>query len=221
MFHSKSAEDDSAREKLTGLERARLEQAQQRARPAPMPPAPVPVQSPSPVKMPAPVPAPAPAKVDQRAPVRSPATAPRPVGSDAQLSVGPGVIMKGDIINCDLLRIEGIVEGDVKARKLIIAAGGAFVGTAEINEAEVEGRFEGSLAVGGLLVLRGTGRATGKFAYGEIEIERGGQLSGEVQAGKRTQAKPLDPKAPVRPPNVEGASSDATTLRTALWPKVQ
>jgi cytoskeletal protein CcmA (bactofilin family) len=94
---------------------------------------------------------------------------------------GAGVTVKGDM-QCDMLRVEGNIEGNVKARKLEISAGGALLGTADIEDAEIEGRFEGTLSVAGLLIVRSTGRVSGKFHYGNIEIERGGTISGEVQA---------------------------------------
>jgi cytoskeletal protein CcmA (bactofilin family) len=118
------------------------------------------------------------------APVRTPVTAPKPAvppsPNAAMLVAGAGVTLKGNM-QCDMLRVEGSIEGDVKARKLMISAGGTLMGTAEIEDAEVEGLFEGTLIVSGHLVVRSTGRLTGKFQYGEIEIERGGAITGEVQ----------------------------------------
>ncbi|GAA0571678.1 hypothetical protein GCM10008942_20470 [Rhizomicrobium electricum] len=96
------------------------------------------------------------------------------------LVAGAGVTLKGNM-QCDMLRVEGSIEGDVKARKLVISSGGTLMGTAEIEDAEIEGIFEGTLIVSGHLVVRSTGRLAGKFQYGEIEIERGGAVTGEVQ----------------------------------------
>jgi len=113
----------------------------------------------------------------------------------AQLAVGAGVTLKGNM-QCDLLRVEGNIEGDVKARKLVIASGGTLVGTADIDDAEIEGHFEGTLAVASLLVVRSTGKLAGKFQYGEIEIERGGVVSGEVQLNANGSIS----TAPMAPP---------------------
>jgi cytoskeletal protein CcmA (bactofilin family) len=115
-----------------------------------------------------------------RAPVVAPKPAAPPSPNAAMLVAGAGVTLKGNM-QCDMLRVEGSIEGDVKARKLVISSGGTLMGTAEIEDAEVEGIFEGTLIVSGHLVVRSTGRLAGKFQYGEIEIERGGAVTGEVQ----------------------------------------
>jgi cytoskeletal protein CcmA (bactofilin family) len=162
---------------LTGLERAKLERSmhgdepQNRAVP----------QSPTAQTAPIVVPKPA------AAPVAQPAPAP---GSDAHLYAGPGIKLKGDIVGCDTLRIEGIVDGNAIARQLILCPGGSFLGTADIEEAEIEGSFDGTLNVRGRLVLRNNGRIAGTLSYGEIEIERGGEITGQITPhGEQIAAK--------------------------------
>lgn len=126
----------------------------------------------------APVPQPKPvAPAASATPSNKPAVSPHA----AQLIAGAGVTLKGEM-RCDMLRVEGTIEGDVKARRLEISGGGILLGTVEVDEAVVEGRFEGSLTVTGLMVVRKTGRASGKIQYGDIEIERGGAVSGEIAA---------------------------------------
>jgi cytoskeletal protein CcmA (bactofilin family) len=63
-----------------------------------------------------------------------------------------------------------------------IAESGLFKGSASIEEAEVRGRFEGNMTVRKRLMIRATGRVSGTIRYGQIEIECGGQISGDVQA---------------------------------------
>jgi cytoskeletal protein CcmA (bactofilin family) len=62
-----------------------------------------------------------------------------------------------------------------------IAESGLFKGSASIEEAEVRGRFEGNLTVRKRLLIRATGRVSGTIRYGQIEIECGGQISGDIQ----------------------------------------
>ena len=59
---------------------------------------------------------------------------------------------------------------------------GLFKGSASIEEAEIHGRFEGNLTVRKRLLIKATGRVSGTIRYGQIEIECGGQISGDVQA---------------------------------------
>ncbi len=143
-----------------------------------------PVRVAVPAAAPAAPPPPSAPVVEAVEPVRAPVAAAKPAvppsPNAAMLVAGAGVSLKGNM-QCDMLRVEGSIEGDVRARKLVISSGGVLMGTAEIEEAEVEGVFEGTLIVSGHLVVRSTGRLAGKFQYGEIEIERGGAITGEVQ----------------------------------------
>jgi cytoskeletal protein CcmA (bactofilin family) len=102
----------------------------------------------------------------------------------AKLTVGPNIKLKGvEITDCDTLLVEGSVEATMKSRVIQIAETGAFHGEAEIETAEIMGRFDGSLTVRDKLVIRASGRVSGKVRYGKLVIEEGGQLSGEVQVG--------------------------------------
>ena len=55
-----------------------------------------------------------------------------------------------------------------------------FNGESTTEEADVQGSFEGNLVVGKRLIVRATGRVSGKITYGEVEIERGGRICGEI-----------------------------------------
>jgi len=133
----------------------------------------------------------APAAINPTATERA---APQPIpaaGSSAHLYAGPGIKLKGEINGCDTLRVEGVVDGNAVARQLILCPGGSFLGTAEIDEAEIEGNFDGTLNVHGKLFLRSTGRITGTLSYGQIEIEKGGEIAGQITPnGKQPIAKP-------------------------------
>ncbi len=100
-----------------------------------------------------------------------------------RLIVGREISLSGEITSCDRLVVEGSVEANlVNCRDIDIAESGLFKGSASIDEAEIRGRFEGTLEVRNRLLIRATGRVIGTVRYGQIEIERGGQVSGDVQA---------------------------------------
>jgi cytoskeletal protein CcmA (bactofilin family) len=184
---------------LTGLERAKLERSLRPVEPQP-PPAPVVVPS----KPMAAVLVPQPELTAQ--PVPAPESA-------AHLYAGPGVKLKGEIVGCDTLRIEGIVDGNATARQLILCPGGSFLGTAEIEEAEIEGNFDGTLNVRSRLVLRANGRVAGTLSYGEIEIERGGEIAGQITPqGKQIAAMPRSETAFVSVSNERRALSAVPKL---------
>src|SRR5579883_1725809 len=100
-----------------------------------------------------------------------------------RLIVGREISLSGEINSCDRLVVEGSVEANLQnCRDVDIAESGLFKGSAVIDEAEVRGRFEGELVVRKRLLIRATGRVTGVIRYGQIEVECGGQISGDIQA---------------------------------------
>ncbi len=76
----------------------------------------------------------------------------------SKLIVGPDIKLKGaEITDCDTLVVEGRVEASM-------------------------GRFEGELTARKQLVIRATGRVSGKVRYGKVAIEEGGEISGDIAA---------------------------------------
>jgi cytoskeletal protein CcmA (bactofilin family) len=107
----------------------------------------------------------------------------RAEGELRKLTVGREITLSGEINSCDMLVIEGSVEANLtNCRDIDIAESGLFKGEAAIEEAEIRGRFEGSLTVRKRLLIRASGRVVGTIRYGQIEIECGGQISGDIQA---------------------------------------
>ena len=100
-----------------------------------------------------------------------------------KLIVGREIALSGEITSCDRLVVEGSVEANLaNCHDIDIAESGLFKGSASIEEAEIRGRFEGTLTVRKRLFIRATGKVVGTVRYGQIEIECGGQISGDIQA---------------------------------------
>jgi cytoskeletal protein CcmA (bactofilin family) len=98
------------------------------------------------------------------------------------LTVGPDIQMKGEISSCDRVVIEGMVDATMRdVHTVELTETGALKGTAEVEDAEVSGTFEGDLTVRGKLTVYASGRIRGNVTYGEIEIQRGGQISGNIR----------------------------------------
>ena len=57
---------------------------------------------------------------------------------------------------------------------------GSRRGNATVETAEINGTFDGDLSVENRLFIRSKGRVTGTIRYGELEIERGGHISGTL-----------------------------------------
>lgn len=100
---------------------------------------------------------------------------------DNRLLVGRNIHLKGEIGSCDTLVVEGRVEASMKSRIIQTAESGVFIGEAEVETAEIRGRFEGKLTANKRLVVHSTGRVAGTVRYGSIIIEEGGRIGGDVQ----------------------------------------
>ncbi len=99
-----------------------------------------------------------------------------------RLIVGREISLSGEIGSCDVLIVEGTVEAKLRnGRSIEIAQNGLFKGSVEIDEADIGGRFEGDLTVRNRLTVRSSGKVIGSIKYGELAVEVGGQLVGDVQ----------------------------------------
>ena len=113
-------------------------------------------------------------------PAEAPASA--SAGTSKHLIVGKGISLSGEITACDRLIVEGTVKVILnQTRAIEITETGIFTeGKAEVEEAEISGRYEGELTVRGRLLIRATGKVSGTVKYGELEVERGGCLAGNL-----------------------------------------
>jgi len=96
--------------------------------------------------------------------------------------VGPETSFSGEIASCNRLIVEGTLEAKLDdCQYVIINEGGIFRGEGSADNADVRGSFEGNLVVRKRLLIRATGQVSGTIAYGEIEIECGGKISGKIE----------------------------------------
>ncbi len=151
-----------------------------------------------------PLPAAAPAAGAALDPVERPAPPSRFTSDDGEtgkrLIVGAGIQLKGEITACERLIVEGQVEVTMNAtRALEIAPSGHFIGSCEVEEAEISGVYEGDLSVRNRLVVHKGGRVVGKISYGELELERGGEIAGELSVRNRKRDQASTPPGGPKP----------------------
>ena len=97
--------------------------------------------------------------------------------------VGEGVTFQGSIVVPGKLIVHGKVEGgDIEARELVVGRTGVGAGKTRVDIAEVHGRIVDHIETKVRLSIRKSGSVEGSAIYGEIEIEKGGKLSGNVSA---------------------------------------
>jgi cytoskeletal protein CcmA (bactofilin family) len=113
------------------------------------------------------------------------------------LIIGEGISLSGEVTSCDRLIVEGTIEAKLeKCQHVIIAETGVFNGKASTENADVRGRFQGELVVRKRLLIRAGGHVSGTIAYGEIEIESGGKISGAIEEAGPANVVPS--RVPIR-----------------------
>ncbi len=161
---------------------------------SPQPPTPTPPGSPAgggPLGT-SPQGAPPPPRPTLQPPVRPAAPAER-----RTLVVGKGISVQGTVQDAERLVVEGTVEASmIHATELSIAQGGVFKGAVEVEEAEIAGTIDGTLTARANLIVRATGKVLGTAHYRRLQVEDGGQITGELKmtaAGKTAEpAKAAD-----------------------------
>src|SRR5437016_9187822 len=124
-----------------------------------------------------------------------PRSHPRSSEADVRtLIIGPGVSVKGEITSCNRLIVQGKIEAKLAdCPNVVIKEGGVFNGESTTEDADVQGSFDGKLVARKRLIIRATGRVSGDISYGEIEIERGGKISGEIDQNAESAPSHLKP----------------------------
>ncbi len=132
------------------------------------------------------------------------------------LVVGREICLNGHDISCDKLVVEGSVEAEkVESRIIEISKDGHFKGTAVIENAEISGWFEGKLKVSKRLVIHAGGRVIGNIRYGQLEIEAGGEISGDIKLISPSERQAEEP-LPMEPMTaVKGKSRERPGARNA------
>ena len=96
--------------------------------------------------------------------------------------IGRGISVHGTIQDAERLEVQGIVEAKmIHATELSIAQGGVFRGEVEVEEAEIAGTIDGTLTARNALVVRATGRVLGIARCRRLQVEDGGQITGQIE----------------------------------------
>ncbi len=136
-------------------------------------------------------------------------------GQGRRLVVGPDISLNGEITSCDILVVEGQVQAVLKdCKQMEIAPSGYFKGNAELQDAAIHGLFEGNLVVHGDLYVSPSGKIRGSLRYNSMQVEKGGEISGEIESINAPGPRTAQATAPAggtrgtpRGANAQGAPS--------------
>lgn len=108
-------------------------------------------------------------------------TEPQKNNPSNDLLIGKGVRFTGSVVVPNLAIINGIFDGEITARELIVEIDGQVSGTSSANNIEVKGVLKSTVICSNLLTISPTGSIEGSMEYGEISIERGGKFAGTMK----------------------------------------
>jgi cytoskeletal protein CcmA (bactofilin family) len=96
--------------------------------------------------------------------------------------IAAGTVIDGDITTEGVIRIEGRVEGAVKAgRQVLVGRQGEIRGDVTTREAVVGGKVQGAISASERLEVQGTSTIIGDITTKAIAVIEGGRINGTVR----------------------------------------
>lgn len=129
--------------------------------------------------------------------------------------IGPGMKVVGDCKTEGTVRIEGHVEGSVRAGKaVVIGKAGRVVGDVITQDAVISGHVVGTLVAESRLELQATCHIDGEVRTKRMQLEEGAVLNGTVEMGdkKKVASGPQSGASqPGKPAENAGANKPEST----------
>lgn len=118
---------------------------------------------------------------------------PRGGGNESSMSIiGPGMRITGDLVTEGTVRVEGRIEGTVRAGKaVVVGKEGEVVGDVHTQDAVIGGRVQGTVIAESRLELQATARIEGQISARaqHLVLEEGCRFNGQVQMLGEEQAQ--------------------------------
>lgn len=123
--------------------------------------------------------------------------------------IGPGMKVVGDCTTDGTIRVEGSVQGSIRAGKAVVVGKNGFIdGDVVTQDAVVSGRVQGTLTAESRLELQSTSQVDGQIVARMMQLEEGGILNGSVQMGEKPRDRTQKDQTPVQPGEKPGASAE-------------
>jgi cytoskeletal protein CcmA (bactofilin family) len=101
--------------------------------------------------------------------------------------VAPDLTVIGELKTDGVVKIDGTVEGNVRAaRQVLISKGGEVKGDVITKEAIVGGKVTGSIQAAERVEVQNTATVEGDIATQRILVHEGGEVNGNVKMGNQT-----------------------------------
>jgi cytoskeletal protein CcmA (bactofilin family) len=124
--------------------------------------------------------------------------------------IGPGMKVVGDCLTDGTVRVEGTVEGSIKAGKaVVVGKQGAVIGDVNTQDAVISGRVTGTLIAESRLELQATCQIDGDVRTRRMQLEEGALLNGTVHMSESKRSGPA--RQTTAPPDVPREKQPAPT----------
>ena len=107
----------------------------------------------------------------------------------ANVVIGNGVIIKGEILEADTVQIDGTADVTMTTENLMIGVNGHLKGELTSHHVEVWGKLDGNIKVTGTLTVQEAGIVAGNVEYENLQVKLGGQITGDINVSKKTNSK--------------------------------
>ena len=99
-----------------------------------------------------------------------------------RLFIGEGLEISGEISQCSVLKVAGLLRAKVEVDELEVDEQGIFEGEASAQKVNIAGHFKGKLLAESELTVAPGGRIDGEVSYRGLEVEPGGVICGRMNA---------------------------------------
>lgn len=113
--------------------------------------------------------------------------------------IGPGMKVVGSCETEGAIRVEGMVEGNIRAGKaVVVGKDGRVEGDIFTQDAVISGTVEGTIRAESRLEVQSTSRVSGEVFAARMQLEEGALLNGNIQMGKGVvEEKPREVEIPL------------------------
>ena len=139
--------------------------------------------------------------------------------SDVVSIIGPGMQVVGDCTSDGVVRIEGRVEGIIRAAKSVVVGKDGFVtGDIETQDLIVAGRVAGTITAQSRVELQASCHVEGDIRSRRVKLDEGGRVEGRLHMGAET-AKPEMPRKGAGAPQLSRPAQSTQQKRTPQGPQ--
>jgi cytoskeletal protein CcmA (bactofilin family) len=101
------------------------------------------------------------------------------------ITIGQGVKFVGSISARGKAFINGKVTGEISVDDLQVGQYGVIKGKIKSREMDIHGKIHDDVACAEHVLVHSTGLINGKLTYGELEIQKGGRVTGSMDQSNK------------------------------------